>query len=106
MAVPISPEVQQGPRTPRLDRTDAMPTSPSGTLGFDMATPQRGGAETRIIYTDDADLAVMLESLARGNDSAKFEIQRSGSLSRKQMLEEDAQRLRVEAESECASLPL
>lgn len=45
-------------------------------LQFDMATPA-GGAATRIVYTSDAELANMLESLA-GPDksSAKFEFQR------------------------------
>ncbi|KAE8260845.1 hypothetical protein A4X13_0g88 [Tilletia indica] len=40
-------------------------------IGFDMATTT--GPSTRIVYTNDADLAQLLESMALGKDSAKFD---------------------------------
>ncbi|KDN39919.1 hypothetical protein K437DRAFT_258856 [Tilletiaria anomala UBC 951] len=86
LALPVSQD-RSLPNTPTerpesaLEPVAAPQTPPQKQkhLGFEMATPQKEGAETRIIYTSDSDLAVMLESLARGNDSAKFEIRRPDS---------------------------
>jgi hypothetical protein len=49
---------------------------PQQQLGFDMATPSADASATRIVYTNDNDLAMMLESLARDNSAAKFEFSR------------------------------
>lgn len=109
-------------------------------LGFEMATSPGSGdgpgptSPTRIVYTSDAELAHMLESLSRGQDSAKFDVrfagaaenrpERDGSFTMESAKEgerplsnwtgrsslrsldpeEDQQRQRVEAESEFSSL--
>jgi hypothetical protein len=103
-------EIQKTPRADTsADSLAQAPRSPQQHLGFDMATPVKEGGETRIIYTNDSDLAAMLESLAKGTDSAKFEIRRSRSdpvpepvlpERTSETVDEQAQRLRVEAESE------
>lgn len=50
-----------------------MATSPNGDVGTNPTSP------TRIVYTSDAELAQMLESLARGQDSAKFDVRWAGA---------------------------
>lgn len=117
LAIPILADpIPATPTTAGLANSDIPQTPPRQPthLGFEMATPQKEGAETRIIYTSDSDLAAMLESLARGTDSAKFEIRRPEQY-HQDMLDaeargeplptapisagyDDASRLRVEAE--------
>jgi len=70
-------------------------------IGFDMAT-STGGPSTRIVYTNDADLATLLENFAQGKDTAKFDFfpsDQGGLLSSASYgSDHDQSRQRVEAE--------
>lgn len=70
-------------------------------IGFDMAT-NTGGPSTRIVYTNDADLATLLENFAQGKDTAKFDFfpsDQGGLLSSASYgSDHDQSRQRVEAE--------
>ncbi|KAK0545844.1 hypothetical protein OC845_004899 [Tilletia horrida] len=70
-------------------------TSP---IGFDMATSS--GPSTRIVYTNDSDLAHLLESFAQGKDSAKFDFVKDdqGIAAQPGGADADQSRQRVEAE--------
>ncbi|CAD6969732.1 unnamed protein product [Tilletia controversa] len=67
-------------------------------IGFDMATTT--GPATRILYTNDADLAQLLESFALGKDSAKFDFVKEdlGNSAPAPDSSADHSRQRVEAE--------
>lgn len=64
------------PPLPGASLPESSPPPQSDSVGFDMATSP-GQAATRIVYTSDAELAAMLESLASPDkSSARFAFQR------------------------------
>ncbi|KAK0520122.1 hypothetical protein OC834_007152 [Tilletia horrida] len=84
---------------PSLQQSDQSTSKQFNTpIGFDMATSS--GPSTRIVYTNDSDLAQLLESFAQGKDSAKFDFIRSdqGGPSPVSERTADQSRQRVEAE--------
>ncbi|PWN43120.1 hypothetical protein IE81DRAFT_105118 [Ceraceosorus guamensis] len=64
--------VPEGAAQPRVSTSASRPEQ----LGFDMANTAPGEGATRIVYTDDADLAAIIEAMSRGGDAAKFEFSR------------------------------